>query len=127
MKKLTIKERRLVKEYANKLIREREMKVSNHYNEVELIGPSVDEMLDAIKSLNGYRSLKPGRTDFPYRNWAEITPENETGQKISNNKYSIFCFITLKVGQTLKEADYIRAVNSYLTKNGFKCKLYRAS
>ena len=120
--KLSLKERKLVREYTKKLIGKRLNEASN-YNELEFIGPSVDEILDAINSLNGIQ-LSASRGAFKFRDQIKLTPEDKTGHTISKNKFSVLVFLKSKGNQSVDESEYILEANAFLRKNGFECKLY---
>lgn len=122
--KLTNIQRKLVKEYAKKLVGKKLNEASN-YNEFEFIGPSVDEILDAINSLNGVQ-LSGHRGTFKFRDQIKLTPEDKTGHVISKNKFSVLVFLKNKGSQTVDESEYMVEANSFLRKNGFECKLYKA-
>ncbi len=73
----------------------------------ELIGPDMDEILDAIKFINeNYKGVKLKPMD-----WSLLVSDN----------YSIF----VKFEPEGDENKHMRFMNDLLSENDFKCKLYK--
>lgn len=90
---------------------------------LEMIGPAVDELLDAINMLNG--TQVSGRA-FKFRDNVRLEPVNKSGHIVSSNKFSIEVIPTKGFrGSMPDENVYIREANEFLEENGFKCKIYK--
>jgi len=89
---------------------------------LEMIGPNVDELLDAINRLNG--TQMSGKA-FMYRDNVKLNPIDKTGHIISNDKFSIE---VIPEGVNLSQpntATYLREVNLFLKSLKFNCKLHK--
>jgi hypothetical protein len=83
-------------------------------DKIELIGPYIDDILDAINYINNnYKDVKAKTTDFQ-------EDSNNPYVHKRNHKYSIF----VKLEPKGDEQNHIRFMNDLLDKNGFKCRLY---
>lgn len=91
---------------------------------LELIGPDVDELLDAVNKLNG--AQMSGKS-FDYRDHIKLKPIDKSGHVIARNKYSLEV-IPEKFRKTPPDMNtYVRAANSFLEEIGLECKLYQTS
>ena len=87
-----------------------------------MIGPSIDELLDAINRLNGTQIS--GKA-FKYRDNVKLNPINKTGHVISNDKFSIEVIPESVKSPIPNTATYLREANSFLESLEFNCKLYK--
>lgn len=101
------------------LIREEIRKVLNEQkSNIELIGPNIDELLDAINFINtGVKTNKGLQPHSFGKNTLKALDSD--GHSIGSGKFSIG--VELKVSN---ESLYIRQVNDLLDDHGFECKLY---
>ena len=90
---------------------------------LEMIGPDVNEILDAINKLNG--TQLSGKA-FKHRDSVRLNPIDKTGHRISNKKYSIEV-IPEKIKSSMPDTNvYLKDANSFLEKIGLDCKLYKS-
>jgi len=109
MKKSQLKE--LIKEEIRKVLKEQQ-------SNIELIGPNIDELLDAITFINtGVRTNKGLQPHSFGKNTLKAL--NSDGHSIGNGRFSIGV-----KPKTSNESLYIRQVNDLLDDHGFECKLY---
>jgi hypothetical protein len=81
---------------------------------IELIGPNIDEILDAINFINdNYEGVKIKPTDF----------QKDSDKPYSHKRnYNYAIFVKLEpIGD---EGKHIRFMNDLLDKKKFKCRLY---
>jgi hypothetical protein len=94
--------------------------VNEQKSNIELIGPDIDELLDAINFINtGVRTNKGLQPHSFGEN--TLKPLEKDGHSIGGGKFSI--------GVQLKKSNkslYIRQVNELLEDHGYECKLYVA-
>jgi len=85
---------------------------------IELIGPDIDELLNAIKFINTglTKTSKPRPHSFGKNT---LKPLEKDGHSIDNGEFSIGV-----EPKTSNESQYIRQVNDLLDDHGFECKLY---
>lgn len=85
---------------------------------MELIGPNIDELLDAINFINKgvTKTNKPGPHSFGFNTLKAL--END-GHAIKGGKFSIGVSTTKP-----DKSNYVREVNELLDDHGFECKLY---
>ena len=109
MKKLVLKA--LIKEEIRNVLKEQQ-------SNIELIGPDIDELLDAINFINTglTKTSKPRPHSFGKDTLKALDSD---GHSIGNGKFSIG--VKPKVSN---ESQYIRQVNDLLDDHGFECKLY---
>jgi len=109
MKKLVLKA--LIKEEIRNVLKEQQ-------SNIELIGPDIDELLDAINFINTglTKTSKPRPHSFGKDTLKALDSD---GHSIGNGKFSIGV-----KPKTSNESQYIRQVNDLLDDHGFKCKLY---
>ena len=124
--KLSLKERKLVLEYAKKLIGKR-LNEESSYNDLEFIGPSVDEILDAINFISGKSMIPPYTGNSKYNSLVKIKIKDKSGHKISANKFSVMVTLVNTSDKVIKEAEYIKHVNELLALKDYNCKLYATS
>lgn len=106
---------RLMKQFLN----EQKTGASN----LEMIGPGVDELLDAINRLNG--AQLSGEV-FKFRDNVKLEPVDKSGHVISNNKFSIEVIPAKGFKNPIPDENaYMREANKFLEENGFKCKIYK--
>jgi hypothetical protein len=100
----------LIKEEIKNVLKEQK-------SNMELIGPNIDELLDAINFINKglTRTNKPRPHLFGFDTLKAL--END-GHPIPGGKFSIGVTTTKPVGST-----YVREVNELLDDHGFMCKL----
>jgi hypothetical protein len=85
---------------------------------IELIGPDIDELLDAINFINiGLTKTNKPRPHSFGKNTLKALDND--GHQIDNGKFSIS--VEPKVSN---KNLYIRQVNDLLDDHGFECKLY---
>jgi hypothetical protein len=109
MKKSELKQ--IIKEEIRNVLKEQQ-------SNIELIGPDIDELLDAINFINTglTKTNKPRPHSFGKNTLKALAKD---GHSIGGGKFSI--------GVKPKVADenlYIRQVNNLLGDHGFECKLY---
>jgi len=109
MKKSELKQ--LIKEEIHKVLKEQQ-------SNIELIGPNIDELLDAIIFINKGDVSNVGMIPHPFGK-NTLKPLEKDGHPIEGGKFSIG--VQLK---TSNESLYIRQANELLEDHGFKCKLY---
>ena len=109
MKKSELKA--LIKEEIKKVLKEQ---TSN----IKLIGPHIDELLDAINFINTglTKTNKPRPHPFGKNTLKALSSD---GHSIGNGKFSISV-----EPKTSNESLYIKQVNDLLDAHGFECKLY---
>ena len=111
MKKLELQQ--TIREEISKILNEQK-------SNIELIGPDIDELLDAINFINtGVRTNKGLQPHSFGEN--TLKPLEKDGHSIGGGKFSIG--VQLK---TSNESLYIRQVNELLEDHGYECKLYVA-
>jgi hypothetical protein len=85
---------------------------------IELIGPNIDELLDAITFINtGVKTNKGLRSHSFGKNTLKALDND--GHSIGKGKFSISV-----QPKTSNESLYIKQVNELLDDHGFECKLY---
>lgn len=90
---------------------------------LEMIGPKVDELLDAINKLNG--AQLSGEV-FKFRDNVKLEPVDKSGHVISSNKFSIEVIPAKGFKNPMPDENvYMREANEFLEENGFKCKIYK--
>jgi hypothetical protein len=94
--------------------REAGIKSSN----IELIGPDVDELLDAINFINKGIGKGNQKVQLPFGN-NTLKALDDDGQSMGGGKFSIGV-----QPKTANESLYVRQVNDFLDDHGFTCKLY---
>ena len=109
MKKLEL--RQIIKEEISKVLKEQQSKF-------ELIGPDIDELLDAINFINtGVKTNKGLQPHSFGKN--TLKGLDSDGRSIDSGEFSIS--VKPKVSN---KSLYIRQVNDLLDDHGFECKLY---
>jgi hypothetical protein len=109
MKKLVLKA--LIKEEIRNVLKEQQ-------SNIELIGPDIDELLDAITFINtGVKTNKGLQPHSFGKNTLKALDSD--GHSIGSGKFSIGV-----KPKTSNESQYIRQVNDLLDDHGFECKLY---
>lgn len=103
--------RQIIKEEISKVLKEQQ-------SNLELIGPNIDELLDAINFINTglTKTNKPRPHPFGKNTLKAL---NSDGHSIGNGKFSIG--VEPKISN---ESLYIKQVNDLLDAHGFECKLY---
>jgi hypothetical protein len=91
---------------------------------LEMVGPDVNELLDAINKLNG--AQLSGKS-FKHRDNVRLNPVDKTGHVVSNKKYSIEVIPEKIKGSTPDTNTYLRDANSFLEEIGLDCKLYKVN
>jgi hypothetical protein len=81
---------------------------------IELIGPDIDELLDAINFINKGIGKGNQKVQLPFGN-NTLKALDDDGQ----SKFSIGV-----QPKTANESSYVRQVNDFLDDHGFTCKLY---
>jgi hypothetical protein len=101
----------IIKEEISKVLKEQQ-------SNIELIGPDIDELLDAINFINTglTKTNKPRPHSFGKNTLKALDSD---GHSIGSGKFSIG--VKPKVSN---ESQYIRQVNDLLDDHGFECKLY---
>lgn len=101
----------LIKEEIKNVIKEQK-------SNMELIGPNIDELLDAINFINKgvTKTNKPRPHSFGFNTLKAL--END-GHAIKGGKFSISVSTTKP-----DKSTYVREVNELLDDHGFECKLY---
>lgn len=101
----------IIKEEISKVLKEQQ-------SNIELIGPDIDELLDAINFINtGLTKTNKPRPHSFGKNTLKVLAKD--GHSIGGGKFSIG--VKPKVSN---ESQYIRQVNDLLDDHGFECKLY---
>lgn len=101
------------------IIREEIGKVLNEQkSNIELIGPNIDELLDAVNFINTGVETNKGLQPHSFGK-NTLKALSSDGHSIGSGKFSIG--VELKVSN---ESLYIRQVNDLLDDHGFECKLY---
>ena len=101
------------------IIREEIGKVlSEQKSNIELVGPDIDELLDAINFINKGTASNVGTIPHPFGKNTLKALEKD-GHPIAGGKFSIGV-----QPKTSNESLYIRQVNELLDDHGFTCKLY---
>jgi hypothetical protein len=109
MKKSELKQ--IIKEEISKVLKEQQ-------SNIELIGPNIDELLDAITFINtGVRTNKGLQPHSFGKNTLKALDND--GHSIGGGKFSISI-----EPKTSDKSLYIRQVNDLLDDHGFECKLY---
>ena len=85
---------------------------------IELIGPDVDELLDAINFINKGIGKGNQKVQLPFGN-NTLKALDDDGQSMGGGKFSIGV-----QPKTANESLYVRQVNDFLDDHGFTCKLY---
>jgi len=85
---------------------------------IELIGPDIDELLDAINFINKGIGKGNQKVQLPFGN-NTLKALDDDGQSIGGGKFSIGV-----QPKTANESSYVRQVNDFLDDHGFTCKLY---
>ena len=101
------------------IIREEISKILNKQkSNIELIGPDIDELLDAITFINTGVKTNKGLQPHSFG--------KNTLKALDNDSYSIVGgkFSIGVQPKTSEESSYIRQVNDLLDDHGFECKLY---
>ncbi len=88
---------------------------------LELIGPDVDELIDAINKLNG--AQLSGKA-FKYRDNVKLKPLDKTGHTISKDKFSIEV-MPQEIKSAPDTSTYIKAANLFLEDNDYECRIYK--
>jgi len=114
-----IKLRKLIREQVKQILNESVTDVN-----LEMIGPDVNELLDAINRLNGAQISGPV---FKFRDNVKLNPIDKTGHTIGKNKFSIEVIPVAKNQPVPNENIYMREANLFLQKNGFQCQLYKTT
>lgn len=106
------------------IITESEYKAILNENTFEMVGPDMDELLDAISILNrdmtnpeDYSGHVVAARPF----WDKLKPLDTTGHEVSDGMFSIK---VEKTGKT-EENEYLRLANEYLEERGYQSKLYK--
>jgi len=103
--------RSLIREEIKKTLKEQQ-------SNIELIGPDIDELLDAITFINtGVKTNKGLRSHSFGKNTLKALDND--GHSIGKGKFSISV-----QPKTSNESLYIKQVNELLDDHGFECKLY---
>jgi hypothetical protein len=103
--------KQIIREEISKVLKEQ---TSN----IELIGPDIDELLDAINFINTGLTKTSKPRPHPFGKNTLKALDND-GHPIDNGKFSIS--VEPKVSN---KNLYIRQVNDLLDDHGFECKLY---
>ena len=85
---------------------------------IELIGPDIDELLDAISFINKGIGKGNQKVQLSFGN-NTLKALDDDGQSIGGGKFSIGV-----QPKTSNESLYIRQVNDFLEDHGFECRLY---
>lgn len=109
MKKLELLQ--IIKEEISKVLKEQQSKF-------ELIGPNIDELLDAINFINTGVKTNKGLQPHSFGK-STLKGLDSDGHSIGSGKFSIG--VEPKVSN---KSLYIRQVNDLLDDHGFECKLY---
>ena len=100
------------------IIREEISKILNKQkSNIELIGPDIDELLDAITFINTGVKTNKGLQPHSFGKNTLKALDND-GHSIGGGKFSIGVQLT-----TSNESLYIRQVNKLLKDQGYECKL----
>jgi hypothetical protein len=101
----------IIKEEISKVLKEQQ-------SNIELIGPDIDELLDAINFINTglTKTNKPRPHSFGKNTLKALDSD---GHSIGSGKFS-----TGVKPKVSNESQYIRQVNDLLDDHGFECKLY---
>ena len=112
MKKSELKQ--IIKEEIRNVLKEQQ-------SNIELIGPDIDELLDAINFINTglTKTNKPRPHSFGKNTLKALAKD---GHSIGGGKFSIG--VKPKISNESNESEYIRQVNDLLDDHGFECKLY---
>ena len=106
---------------ANNVLAQNDMehlKIIEVQSNIELIGPDIDELLDAINFINtGVKTNKGLQPHSFGKNTLKALDSD--GHSIGSGKFSIGV-----KPKTSNESQYIGQVNDLLDDHGFKCKLY---
>lgn len=103
------------------IIREEISKVLNEpKSNIELKGPDMDELLDAITFINTGVKTNKGLQPHPFGK-NTLKALDSDGHSIRGGKFSIGVEVEPKVSN---ESQYIKQVNDLLDDHGFECKLY---
>jgi hypothetical protein len=105
--------RPIIKEEISKVLKEQQ-------SNIELIGPNIDELLDAINFINTglTKTNKPRPHSFGKNTLKALAKD---GHSIGSGKFSIG--VKPKISNNLLN-QYIEQVNDLLGDHGFECKLY---
>lgn len=104
MKKIEL--RQIIKEEISKVLKKQ---LSN----IELIGPNIDELLDAINFINTGVKTNKGLQPHSFG--------KNTLKALDSDGHSIF---SIGVEPETSNESYIKQVNDLLDDHGFECKLY---
>ena len=107
--------RQIIKEEISKVLKKQTKKI-------KLIGPNIDELLDAIDFINTglTKTSKPRPHSFGKNTLKAL---NSDGHSIGSGKFSGKFSIGVEP-KTSNESLYIKQVNELLDDHGFECKLY---
>jgi hypothetical protein len=112
MKKIEL--RQIIKEEISKVLKEQQ-------SNIELIGPNIDELLDAINFINtGVKTNKGLQPHSFGKNTLKALDSD--GHSIGNKKFSIG--VKPKIKPKTSNESYIKQVNDLLVDHGFECKLH---
>jgi hypothetical protein len=105
--------KQIIKEEISKILKEQP-------SNIELIGPDIDELLDAINFINTglTKTSKPRPHSFEKNTLKAL---DNDGHPTDNGKFSISVEVEPKVPN---KNLYIEQVNDLLDDHGFECKLY---
>lgn len=105
--------KQIIKEEISKILKEQP-------SNIELIGPDIDELLDAINFINTglTKTSKPRPHSFGKNTLKAL---DNDGHPIDNGKFSISVEVEPKVPN---KNLYIEQVNDLLDDHGFTCELY---
>jgi len=107
--------KQIIKEEISKVLKEQQ-------SNIELIGPYIDELLDAINFINTglTKTSKPRPHPFGKNTLKAL---NSDGHSIDSGKFSGKFSINVEP-KVADENLYIEQVNDLLDDHGFECKLY---
>ena len=109
--------KQIIKEEISKVLKEQ---TSN----IELIGPDIDELLDAINFINTGLTKTSKPRPHPFGKNTLKALDND-GHSIDSGKFSGKFSISVEVKPKVPNKNlYIEQVNDLLDDHGFKCKLY---
>jgi len=91
--------------------------------QLEMRGPGVEEILDAINRLNGAQLSGPA---FEWRDHVHLSPVDRGGHVISRNESRVEIIVGLKSRPAPDLQDYLDSANRFLKRHGFKCILAQA-
>lgn len=107
MKKLELQQ--IIKEEIRKVLNEQK-------SNIKLIGPDIDELLDAIAFINNGIGKGNQKVKLPFG--------NNTLKALDKDGKKDGAVFSIRVKPSKSGAEYIKSVNDFLKDHGFTCKLY---